>query len=83
MGCGKCQFILDTAESPAEDAFTLALIAHVAEENIGSCVRKLLGHLGGYAKVRPKKIFEVVVAGCNGWCLQYAVLQDQLNVPKS
>jgi len=45
-----------------KDTFTLPLVAHVAEDIIDSCVRKLPGD----ARVGPKNIFEVAGAGVPG-----------------
>ena len=63
-GCGRCQIILHASEAgpdSAADTFTLALVAHVAANVVVDCVVDRPSQLGGYARLGPKKIFEVVV----------------------
>ena len=65
-GCGRCQLILhvvDDAYESAVDTFSLALVAHVAKAIIAECVILMPAQLGGDAKLGPKKIFELIVAG--------------------
>ncbi len=63
-GCGGCQIILYTTEQDSPmDTFSLAYVAWAASEIIDKCVRTRPAQIGGDAKVGPKKIFKVVVAG--------------------
>lgn len=65
-GCDRCQVVLHALgvdPSTAEDTFTLALVAQMASDIIDTCIRDELAQIGGDAKLGPKRIFQVVVAG--------------------
>ena len=79
-GCCNCHIILHAVDgdySVAEDTFTLALVAHVAEVILKSCVKNMPARLGGTAKVGPKKVFEIIVAAIipkpnGGWSVPFS-----------